>query len=54
MIPIFLTWHLIGIAQWCQVDKIAQSIQCNYESKIECESYAYNNEICIENPNFKR
>jgi hypothetical protein len=53
MIPIFLTWHLIGIVAWCQVDVKEQSIQCNYESKIECESYAYNNEICIPNPNLK-
>ena len=54
MIPIFLAWHLIGTADWCQIDIKEQSIQCNYDTQAECLSYNYNGEICIENPNLKR
>jgi len=49
-----LAYHLIGVQPWCMVDKAEQTIQCNYETQVDCLSYNYNGEACIPNPNFKR
>lgn len=50
---ILLVHLILGTQPWCAYNKIENTIQCNYETKYQCESYRDNNEVCILNPNLK-
>lgn len=41
----------VGIAAWCTVNKIDGTVQCNYNTKQECEDYRASDEKCEKNPN---
>lgn len=40
----------IGIAAWCNVNRTDGTVQCNYDTKDECEGYRASDEYCIRNP----
>ena len=40
----------IGVAAWCIVNKVDSTVQCNYNTKQECEDYRASDETCVANP----
>jgi len=42
--------HKIGVAAWCNVNKTDGTVQCNYDTKQECEDYRATDEYCEKNP----
>lgn len=41
--------HKIGVAAWCNVDKVTNTIECNYNTQAECEAYLQSDETCEKN-----
>lgn len=42
--------HKVGVAAWCTVNKTDGTVQCNYNTKQECEDYRASDEKCEKNP----
>lgn len=40
----------VGVAAWCTVNKVDGTVQCNYNTKQECEDYKASDETCQKNP----
>lgn len=42
--------YKVGVAAWCNVNKTDGTVQCNYDTKSECEAYRAADETCVPNP----
>lgn len=43
-------FHIVGIADWCNLDIGAVEIQCNYPTKNDCDGYLESkDQVCVEN-----
>jgi len=40
----------VGTAAWCTVNTVDGTVQCNYNTKQECEDYRASDEKCEKNP----
>jgi len=38
----------VGVAAWCTVSN--KTVECNYETKEDCETYRQTDERCVPNP----
>lgn len=43
----------VGVAAWCTVGKDKVIIECNYNTKEECEGYRQEDEVCKQNVDYK-
>lgn len=46
---IFANHAKVGTAAWCTVNKTDGTVQCNYKTKDDCETYRESDEQCIAN-----
>lgn len=52
MAVILVASNKIGKEQWCTQDKKTGKIECNYQTKEDCETYRWAEERCIRNTDF--
>jgi len=40
----------VDVSAWCTVNKIDGTVQCEYNTKDDCETYRQVDETCVQNP----
>jgi hypothetical protein len=46
---VYVKFHKVGTAAWCNVNPNTHEVQCNYNTKVECVTYLGQDEFCVPN-----
>jgi hypothetical protein len=51
---VYAKLHKIGKEQYCMVDYKEHTIQCNYQTMKECQTYMLDDQMCVKNKDYHK